>query len=244
MLKIAAVSAGVAVMGAAHATVIFSEDFESFPIGDLAGNITNGQTWTVDTGNEFKVANNRSSGGGTKSARVDSNDSSTYGYLNLPSAFNGSGPNNVLRTSVDIWMDAGLSGATTYGLAVFSGPTTRIGGIRAYGSGTRVDLHDGANWNIAAGATAPPGQWFTVRVDAVYSSPGNGVLRYFINNLQVGADQAITGSIASVRLYQFATVFPLTSNANYDNFAVEAVPEPASLAALGLGAFLMRRRKK
>lgn len=229
-----------------QAAFVFNETFESMTVGsNLQGNISSGQTWQVDAGTEFKIGNNRSSGGGTKSVRVDSQAASTWGWVNLPSPFSG-GVNPLLKSSVDIWMDAGVSGATTYGLNLYGGAggTTRIGGVRAYGSGTRVDVFDGTSWVIAAGATAPPGQWFNVGMDAVYTSPTSGTLRYYINGLQVGTDQSISLAAHGVRLYQFATVFPLTSAANFDNYRVETVPEPGTIAALGLGLLASVRRKR
>jgi len=230
----------------AQAVVIYSENFEGMTVGSpLNGQMTAGQTWQSDVGNEFMIASNRSSGDGTKSVRVDSNNQSTWCWVNLPAPFDGSAQ-PTLNGAVDIWMDAGVAGATTYGLNVYGGAggTTRLGGIRSYGAGTRVDLYDGTNWNIS-GATAPVGQWFTTSLSLTYATPSSAVLRYSINGAQVGSDQAINQATHSIRLYQFATVFPLTAAANFDNYIVESVPEPGTFAIFSLGmlALLTRRRR-
>lgn len=240
-----AIAALIGATVSAHADIIFSENFESMTVGsNLQANSTAGQPWQVDNGTEFKIANNRSSGGGTKSVRVDSQAASTWGWVNLPSPFNGT-PNPILRSSVDIWMDAGVSGATTYGLNLYGGAggTTRIGGIRAYGSGTRVDVFDGTNWVIVPGFLAP-GDWGKIGMTATYSSPTSALITYSINGVQVGGSYSTSLAASSVRLYQFATVFPLTSAANFDNYLVESVPEPVTMATLGLGALALVRKRR
>lgn len=229
----------------AFSQVIFNENFEGMTVGNpLNGNVTGGQTWQSDLGNDFVISNNRSSGGGTKSVRVNSNANSTWSWVNLPTPFSG-GIQPTLKGSVDIFMDAGVSGATTYGLNIYGGAggNNRLGGIRAYGAGTRVDVWDGTSWQIS-GATAPTGAWFNVSVLVNYTTPTTGTAKYFINNVQVGSDVAVTEATHSVRLYNFATVFPLTAAANFDNYRVEAVPEPATIAILGAGALALIRRKK
>lgn len=52
------------------------------------------------------------------------------------------------------------------------------------------------------------------------------------------------GQNLRVKLEDFAGSDPVAGNAYFDNISVQAVPEPTTMAALGLGALAMLRRRK
>jgi hypothetical protein len=122
-------------------------------------------------------------------------------------------------TSASIWADGGSSGTIEWVSNGGLSGTTPAGGMTiTAGQWTHIDL------NLATLAGAGNVQGFT----------GNGVI-----------DQGATskGVLESLALTSLGNAGPYT--VYLDNFRVGAVPEPASMAALGLGvAALLRRRRK
>jgi hypothetical protein len=247
MFRICSVAAlAFAAISVASAQVFFNENFEApqYSVGALAGQATTtGPLWQTG-GARWTVSNNRAFSG-TQSIFVNGT-SGVWAWPDLPGPFTG-GTNPTLLTSVMLFLPTD-TGAATNSLGLFSwsqGPGgSRTGGIRFYKNGN-VETLVGTTFTVAQGVTAPRDQWFEVALAITYSTPTSAILRTYMNGTQIGPNQNVTLNTISVDLYAFdATGAAVT--ANFDDYRVVAVPEPATLAVFGLGlvAFARRRRKQ
>ncbi len=232
----------VAVLGAAvasQAQVLYSTGFESFANGALSGQ----GGWLTDPG--YDVVNNFARTG-SKSVRFDTGPAagSNWGWWD-PLTYNPvTNANKILKSTIWIHYNEDNSVADSFfGLDMYSPAVTRVALAQISSAGLVQGSVAAGSITTFAGLTANKNQWNRLDVTLNYNS---GLMSVALN----GTTSATTLSLASVAttviddvdLVSRATGFEV---GHFDDLSIQAVPEPGTMAALGLGAAaLLRRRKK
>lgn len=219
----------------ANAQVFFNENFEGFTAGNLNGQ--NGWQTLAATG--YNVVAGGGYGGSKGVSYFTAAAASNYAWPDIIPAYNSAtSSNKTVRAMMDI----------------FVGSTPAVlgrGGFRAYtaGGGTLVaggyfrsdgNLYNGGGTVLLGTNAAWMNTWVKLEVRMNFGSANYQV---FVNGTQVGANQAMTATtLEDADLFNSNSANAATIS--YDNYKVEAVPEPASVAALGLGVVALMRRRR
>lgn len=253
-LKSLTVVALAIVAHAAHADTLLSADFES-PAYSV-GTIYNQQGWTNDTVDDgyTTVTNNRSFAG-SNSLLLTSDDVDysaawkTFSYRASTSPASA----KTLVMETQIWVDG--SDETFAGLDVYSSTGSFGAGAYITGAGDLlVAGRDGAStsyelYTLTGAPVATLNGWNRLSVTLDFSGAST-VYTVGLNGTSVDlADYdlhtAFTAATTIIEADAYIQNDGAAGTAYFDNMRVESVPEPASMAALGLGAAaLLRRRKK
>jgi hypothetical protein len=162
-----------------------------------------------------------------------------------------------LRATVDVYLDPGESMLLT-GLAAWSNGHTRelgLGGGRGDGS---FYGRDGVNasWSMLGNTSNPPrGGWYNIGLEIEQVSPNtlrttyldNGTT-FLWNGLQMNTHNDTFGvsnlvsdiTLITLNMDGVAHAF----NGRYDNFKVEIVPEPTTIALVAAGLIMARARRR
>lgn len=218
-----------------------STDFESFADGDITGQ----DAWdTQVTGSQYLVGPGGKSG---KGLSFDT-DPAASSWAWKPLGFS---PNattsSILVASIDISAgrfspNAGGDVTSRFGLDIYNGDGDRVTAATlrfAGGSTTQAQLSTylsaQTNYNVTLNADS----WHNLRIelDTVANSAS-----YFLDNALVASGTYTTDDsvIGDVDVYSSAIGYDI---GKFDNLSVQAVPEPASMAALGLGLAAVARRR-
>lgn len=239
--------------------VIFEEDFESYSV-----NAVPSTGWTVETNNQidpgdfvFKVVDapqgTAPNNNATKFARIGrGNDGQAVAYADLDPLQTSGEP---IEISVDVYVSTNASAIWFYGSpAAGSLPASpRSFDVRLLGSKSNSgDFAGGIQYRSGSTFTViedvfNPDQWFNVVILADYDAGTYDVLIEGNVVVQGAAFQhAAAKELGSVRLAGLSDTLVTggaTEWAYFDNLKVTVIPEPASLALLGLGGLLMLRRR-
>jgi hypothetical protein len=257
----------IAVTGGASAAVLFQDNYSSFASGNLAGQGAYAQIGTNST-NPMQVSGGQVVIPGGTVAYQDVIRNFDYTFADGNSLFVAT----LLTVHGAPSFDANSGNGSAYFLSPRMGgfengriiakttqndPTKYLLGLRATGQsanpivfGTQ-ELTFGQTYavilaiDLVAGAS---NDIFSLYVDPVSSRPASTV---YVSQVNAGTDPA--NPFQGVRLAQFASATIPRADVRFNNLvltndfsdAVAAVPEPATLVALGAGALaLIRRRKK
>lgn len=246
MKKVLFSALALSAVAASQAIVVVSEDFDQsqYVVGNtIIGVALTSQPsilWdsTAATLTAWKTNNNRALSG-TKSVHV----TGTSGTWTWPGGSPFISAGETWISSVNVFVGQTGNGLTSrYGLDAWGTVGNMSGGLAVRADGS-VWKNAGGVWSqqLAAG-TAPSGRWHNIKLEMTYTTATSGTVKSFLNGTQVGGSLAISEAFTDVDLY--GGLRTATTDASFDDYKLEVVPEPATMAALGLGLAAMARRRK
>jgi len=126
-----------------------------------------------------------------------------------------------------------LNGRTALDLAGTPGPGS-VSQALASSAGTQYTV---TFWALTTGSSDPRNQY-------LFSVFGDQALQFNLTNTYTQYSYTATATNNNVLSFLTDTLNTTTGNILIDDVSVEAVPEPATMAVLGLGAAAMLRRRK
>jgi len=240
-LSIATLALGLVVAaGTSQGQVLKFAGFEAsegYVLGDLFGQ--NG--WT-DTGDVANVTTAQAASG-TRSISIDSSPVASAAWwwpsVNYNTATNA---NKVIVASIDMYLKTGGSKSANWGLDCYDGnsPFGRVNALWVNSSGQ-------ANyWNgttaVVTSTTVAYDTWNNLKITMDYTTLKSS---FAINGVTIASGISFSAGVSSVfgdadinlQGAGFDTTF-------FDNYKVEAVPAPASIALLGLTGLVAGRRRR
>lgn len=235
-LSMAVLCAGI--MGSANAVVLMSEDFDAMTVGSpLAGN----SGFDPFSDAPFYVSNLRSVSG-ANSARIDSSVAgSRWAWKNLAPGAGTIGPNRIVIASADIYIESEENARDTLtGLDAYNSAVNRIAAVRISRDTGVVSL--GIGTFTATNLVALMDRWNKLELVMNFNT---GTATAVLNGVASANSVTIStaNAVADVDLYAVRSTVA-TSASHYDNYMVQAVPEPATMTVLVLGLAAIARRRK
>lgn len=226
----------------AGAQSILSDNFDSDSLGSLIG-----QAPWQGTGTDFNVV----AGGGSiptaysGSQLLESNGSNgsdeVLDYIGPAWQARNAG-NNTLEASARMYMISGdTTSRTVYmGLTSDSGQKLALVGF-AYGTGQFFGFT--TTTGMVFGPSLAQGEWHTVQFDAHLNTHTTD---FYVDNTLFGSGTFTDSTVNSLYLKSTPIDSGTIPGAFFDNVTAQAVPEPSSFAAIGVGlvGLLWSRRRK
>lgn len=229
---------------AAQAQVLAVENFDTLSIGAIGGQSSSGANWSAFS-DPFLVSNNRSFSGPNSALKAHGSQTFTNEWAwpdIVPEYDSLTTSNKIVKASVMIYFETG-AGLGSFGLDAFqSNPTFgRVAAVRINQDGSMSLSGQTATTTTAAGL-ATLNRWNKVELTMNFAT---GTASASLNGSNIGLTGSFTRTaLADVDLFSSRAV-GATHLGWFDDYRVEAVPEPASMTALGLGVLaLLRRRTK
>jgi hypothetical protein len=238
-----AVVALLTAVQSARAGILFATDFEAptYTTGPLAGQ----DGWFSDTGSPFVSVQNTVAESGTQAVQITATGAPISSRGVHQDLFDTAA--SLLKTiklSVDALIeDPGTAGTASAWspLVAFNGAGNPVAFMRVLSSGGLFVVGAAAT---NTGVTVDKDVWNSYELVLNFAT---GTLDGFLNGVPVASDVAFNNSNTVYRAGAFDLATSLgTDRAFFDNFAVAAVPEPATLALLAIaiaGLGFARRRK-
>ena len=217
------------------AVPLAEENFEAQPTGTKIGDF--GPGWNSITalftaGNQAGLAAN-GSGYLDAPSRTGAGDRQRYAWLDVSSAFNARGAGNDLIVETVKMFIPEVTSSTYGGMVMFDqfGDVVATIGVDMLTGRTLTDATTGVS-NVQALL----GQYNDIELLADY---GTGVVDYFFNGSQIGSTQMSASSrftgLGDFDFYNNGFNATTSVAFRYDDYAVQAIPEPATVTLLGLG---------
>jgi PEP-CTERM motif len=243
---------------ASAAVVYDSAGFESprFIPGDLAGQDTQGP-WLKDSGTGTGIVQSAVTRGGAQAVRIDRSAALTgdtrFGVQKPLTPVPGL---QLLRVSWDMNVTQNQNPQVDFGpffgvegYDAFGGVPKLIGslGVDAQTGDVLIQQTD-TGFFIDTGIVVPRGQWQHFALEMNYAT---GMYQAFVNGVAAGdpepfVDPGIVGFTDAPMATLAASELGLTApgTAYFDNYSIEIVPEPTTVAIMGLASLgLLRRRR-
>lgn len=231
----------IAMAAVSQAQVLAINNFDTMSMGAIAGQ----QGWST-LSDPFLVSNNRSFSGPNAVLKTQVNQSfgSEWAWPDIvPEWDSAAQANKIIKASVMMYLEPGTGAAGIFGLDAYQFSPTfgRVAAVRVGMDGS-VRLDGQTTGTVTAAGVVAMRTWNKIELFMNYAT---GTATASIN----GTDIGLTASFTRTQLSDVDLVSTRNSGATnsawFDDYKVEAVPEPASMTALGLGlAALLRRRTK
>jgi hypothetical protein len=232
--------------GSVSAQTLYSTTFEEFSMGSIDGQ----HGWlSTDTG----IAITGAEAGvtpfsGDQMVRFPTTTEvnfANYAWRDVTAAWGArDAGHQIARASVRLFIPESIGAEYEFGLAAWSGQTWLAEAMVNTATNTIWLYSPAVGGIVNTGVSPSRNEWNLLQVYLDYSS---GQLTASLNGVWVGESTPFDTSESftdyTLSAYTFDGVANL--NAYYDDFSMEAVPEPASLAALaaGVAALIARRRR-
>jgi hypothetical protein len=241
ILRIAALAFGGALAGSAHSALVYATSFEPYQ-GYGAGPVSGQQGWATTPGSNhgYTVTPGRASQGLWSLRQEFTNTGAFWAtQTSVPDLFPGQTVQGVLAR-VDIYIEPGFTGAL-FGIDMFSG-ANRVAATVINATG-RVYVYNQFDnfWAWSHNPRVVPNQWVTLELLANFNT---GTSKVWVNGVHhpiVGTFSSV--SITDVDLLSLRETSADTNLAYFDMYVLRTVPEPATVAALGLGCLALLRRR-
>ena len=214
--------------------VLFSAGFEAGE-GYSLGNISGQNGWVANDATAANVINTNAASG-SQSLQVTGNSWwwPTISYNPTTNV------NKILRVQWSMFVPSGQSA----GIDIYTVDVERVGAMRVLTNGNVGFIHfvgGTTQTTVDTGVAAAANTWNTFRMDLDFTA---GTWQGRLNGVQVGPTATIRTGINAV--IADADIQGVSTTASvFDDYSVEAVPEPGTMIALAGGALaLLRRRRK
>lgn len=239
-----------ALSAAATADITFQTSFESpdYALGNLNGQ--DGWTTSATNPEAYIISDARAHTGAQSlmSDQAQNTGGSRWAWQTFDAAFTATSHpgQTVLHASVWIYMEATTSTASWFGLDLWSnGVVNRAAGIQLQVG--NIDFYDrslnggAGSWVTVADGSIVANEWHHLEFFADLATSQTWAV---IN----GTTHSVTGTLTydnidEVDLFTFKESGS-TQRGFYDDYSLQVVPEPATLAALSAGVALLARRRK
>lgn len=213
-----------------HADILYQTSFEDPDFH--AGPIGNQESWAGQSDANFLVSSDHVKSG---SQSVSMDTSPLFGDLFAWRSLVASG--GVIRASVDVFVETTTSQLKSeFGLVTIDENEDWAGNITLRGNGK---VWWGNSEEGAYVTTTSLDSWHTLSMEFDYD---HDTAKGFLDGVQVGDALPLLSEFhVDTDLYALASGF---DKGYYDNYKIESVPEPATLAALSIGAVALMRRRK
>ena len=249
-----AISALVVLASSAQAVSLQNDTFDTgYTVGDL--DLQNGYDAFNYTLIPFNV-DDTAGVGGSYGVTANTNDD-PFGFLNLasrPLNYAPTAANPILNASVDVASRGFVTGAfgtvsSAYGIGIYN--TAKVALAEMYfqfavGSTTEATVYYAGGDDGEYKLFTTTGGLNTFKNLAISLNTTTNVATFLLNGTSLGTStySASDAVIGDVDLSAAAIGFDMGAFDNLKVDAVAAVPEPSALAALGLGALALLRRRK
>lgn len=243
-LMAAGLMMGIAV--AANAQVLYQTNFDSFALGS---ELNTQAGWNAFGDNGMTIQADPARGG--RSVQFDwAATPATGSYWNwVDLGYNANNTNNkILVGKVWFYVASGTSASTQgpfLGLDAYDASLANVARIQANAFNRSVSLAPGASFTVSSAANAWNfNTWNSLELVMNFNTR---TVSGFLNGASLGSPIAMTHTlteVADIDLWGTRTVGMQSNGMFFDDYTVEAVPEPATLGALGLIAALAARRRK
>jgi hypothetical protein len=216
--------------------VLFTAGFEASE-GYTLGNIAGQNGWTGDNPSIIANVIDTNASAGSRALQVTGASWwwPTFSYNHSTSA------NKILRVKWDMYVPATQSA----GIDIYTDLVQRVAAMRVLTNGNVGFIHfvgGTSQQAVDTGVAVTASTWNSFRMELDFAA---GTWKGFLNGVQVGPTATIRTGISTIITDADVQGISATNASVFDEYSVEAVPEPTAMVALAGGALaLLRRRRK